>query len=108
MKNYRLSNNLINSLIATDLKKMNTNYIKLPCQNIYFSISNKYFEIYDPQTGNHKVYGAFITENDDDQGLRHWRLLLVAEENENSTHEILNILCKSVKRSVIEPATKGL
>lgn len=83
---YKISDNLLNSLIVTTLEKMNTNFIKLPKKIVYLSFSNNFFTIHHPETGYHQVYGAYIIENEDEE-YRYWRVLLVGEENNNKRLE---------------------
>lgn len=85
---YKISDNLVNSLIVTDLKKISTEFIKIPKNNIYLSFSNELFTIEDPRTGQHKVFGAFITQEKDDDIYRHWRVLICGETNQNSENEL--------------------
>jgi len=80
---YNLSKNLVNSLIVTNQNNINTDYIKFPNQTTYLSFGAETFSIYHPDTGEHNVYGAFITQHEDET-FRHWRVLLCGDVNENS------------------------
>ena len=85
-KTYKISDNIVNALIATDPDSVSVNAVIPPHDSMYFTFSNKYFTLLDPKTGIHKVEGMFLTQFEDNE-YKHWRVMIIASENENSRAE---------------------
>lgn len=84
---YRVSDEIINALISTDVDDMNVSMLLMPTPNLYLSFTNKFFTLRDPNTGIHQVSGLFLTSEEDDE-YKYWRVLVVGENNVNSEHAL--------------------
>ena len=73
---FHISNNLMESLMITDMEKMPVSFLQMPYPCVYLSFNPSYISISDA-TGWHDVTGLFITETYVDE-VRYFRILATA------------------------------
>jgi len=87
-KVFRLTDNLVENLMATEMGKVPADLIRMPFGTIYFSIGEQHIQILDPRTGYHRVTGIFVTTKDINQNLTLLRFLACGKANKASKHTL--------------------
>jgi len=77
---YEVSPGLADKLMATEVRGLQTNDLRLPFESIYITAPRvTSLQIFNGDTGWHRVEGIYITEDHDDDGTRMWRFMVSGE-----------------------------
>jgi hypothetical protein len=80
---FNCRDNLVESLLATDLKKMKADFVRLPYPTVYLAFSPKYIKVFHKLSGEHWVDGVFVSEEADEKYIYH-RYMACAAPKTNS------------------------
>jgi len=77
---YEVSPGLADKLMATEVRGLKTNDLRLPFESIYITAPEiTGLKIWNIDTGWHDIEGIYITEDVDDDGVRLWRFMVTGE-----------------------------